>query len=76
MPSNHELFERSKAVIPGGVNSSIRAFRSVGGEPYVVESAAGATVTDYPTTDLTKSTGELGLEGVQVEAEAVLGAAG
>ena len=40
MPSNHELFERSKAVIPGGVNSSIRAFRSVGGEPYVVESAA------------------------------------
>ena len=60
MPSNHELFERSKAVIPGGVNSSIRAFRSVGGEPYVVESAAGATVTDVEGTtylDLVQSYG-------------------
>ena len=46
VPSNHELFSRSARVIPGGVNSSIRAFRSVGGEPYVVAGASGATVTD------------------------------
>lgn len=46
LASNHELFARSAAAIPGGVNSSIRAFRSVGGEPYVVASASGATVTD------------------------------
>lgn len=46
VPSNHELFERSKKVIPGGVNSSIRAFKAVGGEPYVVASANGAWVTD------------------------------
>jgi len=46
VPSNHELFERSVAAIPGGVNSSIRAFRSVGGEPYVVAGASGATIVD------------------------------
>jgi glutamate-1-semialdehyde 2,1-aminomutase len=46
VPSNQRLFERSKRVIPGGVNSSIRAFRAVGGEPYVVARAAGATITD------------------------------
>lgn len=44
--SNHSLFERSKAAIPGGVNSSIRAFKAVGGEPFVVASAEGATITD------------------------------
>ncbi|WP_420452452.1 glutamate-1-semialdehyde 2,1-aminomutase [Ilumatobacter sp.] len=46
VPSNSELFERSRRAIPGGVNSSIRAFRSVGGEPYVVARAEGATITD------------------------------
>jgi glutamate-1-semialdehyde 2,1-aminomutase len=46
VPSNHELFQRSVAAIPGGVNSSIRAFRSVGGEPYVVAGASGATIVD------------------------------
>ena len=43
MPSNAELFERSTQAIPGGVNSSIRAFKSVGGTPYVVARAAGRT---------------------------------
>jgi glutamate-1-semialdehyde 2,1-aminomutase len=40
------IFERALKVIPGGVNSPVRAFRSVGGEPYFVESAKGARVTD------------------------------
>jgi glutamate-1-semialdehyde 2,1-aminomutase len=46
MPSNDEFFARSRAVIPGGVNSSIRAFKSVGGRPYVVARADGARVVD------------------------------
>jgi len=44
--SNDEIFERSTCAIPGGVNSSIRAFRSVGGRPYVVAGASGAHITD------------------------------
>ena len=43
---NQMLFERSARAIPGGVNSSIRAFTAVGGTPYVVARANGATVTD------------------------------
>jgi glutamate-1-semialdehyde 2,1-aminomutase len=46
MPSNGAMFARSARAIPGGVNSSIRAFRAVGGEPYVVARASGATITD------------------------------
>ncbi len=60
VPSNHALFERSRAVIPGGVNSSIRAFKAVGGEPYVVARAEGATITDVEGTtyfDLVQSYG-------------------
>jgi glutamate-1-semialdehyde 2,1-aminomutase len=40
------LFARAGRVIPGGVNSPVRAFRSVGGTPYFVERAKGAYVTD------------------------------
>ena len=39
-------FERAKKVTPGGVNSPVRAFHSVGGTPLVIRSAAGAVVTD------------------------------
>ncbi len=46
VPSNHAMFARSVAAIPGGVNSSIRAFKAVGGEPYVVARAAGPYVFD------------------------------
>jgi len=46
MSTNAELFERSCRVIPGGVNSSIRAFKSVGGTPYLVERAEGPYVWD------------------------------
>ncbi len=60
LASNTTMFARSKAVIPGGVNSSIRAFNSVGGEPYVVARAKGATITDVEGTsyyDLVQSYG-------------------
>ncbi|MGH8046628.1 MAG: glutamate-1-semialdehyde 2,1-aminomutase [Chthoniobacterales bacterium] len=47
MPSrSHELFEAAKQRIPGGVNSPVRAFRSVGGEPFFVESASGCRIRD------------------------------
>lgn len=58
--SNATMFERSRQSIPGGVNSSIRAFKAVGGEPYVVARAEGATVTDVEGTtyyDLVQSYG-------------------
>ena len=44
--TNAELFEKAQALIPGGVNSPVRAFRSVGGTPYFVDHAEGAHVYD------------------------------
>lgn len=41
-----ELFERACQVIPGGVNSPVRSFRSVGGHPYFVARGKGAYVWD------------------------------
>src|SRR5204863_8232243 len=43
---NGELFERARRVIPGGVNSPVRSFQSVGGMPYFVARAEGAYVID------------------------------
>ncbi len=40
------LFESAQAVIPGGVNSPVRAFKSVGGTPRFIASAKGAYLTD------------------------------
>ncbi|WP_019703113.1 glutamate-1-semialdehyde 2,1-aminomutase [Paracidovorax oryzae] len=43
---NLPLFERAKALIPGGVNSPVRAFRAVGGTPRFVQRAQGAYFWD------------------------------
>lgn len=43
---NDDLFSAARAVIPGGVNSPVRAYGSVGGTPRFLASAHGATVTD------------------------------
>ncbi|TSE29287.1 glutamate-1-semialdehyde 2,1-aminomutase [Tepidimonas charontis] len=43
---NAELFSRAQAVIPGGVNSPVRAFRAVGGAPRFIARAAGAYLWD------------------------------
>lgn len=40
-----DLFARAQRLIPGGVNSPVRAFRSVGGSPFFTRSAQGATLT-------------------------------
>lgn len=46
MTTNDELFDRGRRVIPGGVNSPVRAFGSVGGTPYFVARGEGAHVVD------------------------------
>jgi glutamate-1-semialdehyde 2,1-aminomutase len=45
MSVSSDLFTRAQKLIPGGVNSPVRAFRSVGGAPFFVKSARGATLT-------------------------------
>ena len=52
IPSNQGIFDRSARAIPGGVNSSIRAFKSVGGTPYIVSRAEGARVWDVEGREL------------------------
>jgi glutamate-1-semialdehyde 2,1-aminomutase len=46
MGENLQWFERAKRVIPGGVNSPVRAFGSVGGAPFTVERAEGPYLWD------------------------------
>jgi glutamate-1-semialdehyde 2,1-aminomutase len=43
---NATLFERAQRVIPGGVNSPVRAFRAVGGTPRFIQRAQGAYLWD------------------------------
>jgi len=44
--SSDALFARAQRVIPGGVNSPVRAFRGVGGRPFFVARAEGCRITD------------------------------
>jgi glutamate-1-semialdehyde 2,1-aminomutase len=46
MATNIELFERAQRVIPGGVNSPVRAFRAVGGTPRFIARGEGAYIYD------------------------------
>src|SRR5216683_1311205 len=48
MAASHSesLFGRAQRVLPGGVNSPVRAFRGVGGTPFFVRSAEGSRITD------------------------------
>jgi glutamate-1-semialdehyde 2,1-aminomutase len=48
--SNHELFQRALKLMPGGVNSPVRAFKSVGGEPFFTARADGAYLWDVEGT--------------------------
>ena len=50
MTSNQQLFERAQRVIPGGVNSPVRAFRAVGGTPRFISRAQGACMWDAEGT--------------------------
>src|SRR5471032_451315 len=51
-PVSDSLFARAKELIPGGVNSPVRAFRSVGGSPFFVKSAHGAVLVTADDREL------------------------
>jgi glutamate-1-semialdehyde 2,1-aminomutase len=60
--TNATLFERGQRVIPGGVNSPVRAFGSVGGTPYFVDRGEGPYVWDvegHRSIDLVQSYGAI-----------------
>lgn len=46
MTTSEELFEKARTLIPGGVNSPVRAFRAVGGTPLFIKSAKGPYIYD------------------------------
>jgi len=46
MTGSDALFERAQRLMPGGVNSPVRAFRGVGGTPFFVARAEGAHILD------------------------------
>ena len=46
MSKSEQLFEKAQKVIPGGVNSPVRAFKGVGGTPVFIEKAEGAYIID------------------------------
>jgi glutamate-1-semialdehyde 2,1-aminomutase len=50
MTTNQELFQRAQGLMPGGVNSPVRAFKSVGGEPFFTARADGAYLWDVEGT--------------------------
>jgi len=50
--NSEQLFARAQQLIPGGVNSPVRAFRSVGGAPFFVKAAHGATLVTADDREL------------------------
>src|SRR5215831_17986336 len=46
MSPSRDLLDRSRKVLPGGVNSPVRAFRAVNSEPIIAREAHGAILTD------------------------------
>lgn len=52
MSISQDLFKKASALIPGGVNSPVRAFRSVGGTPFFTQSASGSRLTTVDGNEL------------------------
>jgi glutamate-1-semialdehyde 2,1-aminomutase len=75
-----QLFAAAQKRIPGGVNSPVRAFRNVGGEPFFLERAAGARIWDVDGTEYIDYVGSWGPailgHAPKVVVEAVRDAAG
>ncbi len=59
-PISQELFARAKRLIPGGVNSPVRAFKAVGGDPVFVKGARGATLIGADGTEYVDYLGSWG----------------
>ncbi|WP_395657082.1 glutamate-1-semialdehyde 2,1-aminomutase [Nocardioides sp.] len=76
--ASRALFERARAVTPGGVNSPVRAFNAVGGTPRFIRSAQGAWLTDVDGNeyvDLICSWGPMLLGHAHPEVQASVAAA-
>jgi len=58
--NSRRLFEEAQRVLPGGVDSPVRAFRAVGGEPFFVARGAGARLTDVDGNDYLDYVGSWG----------------
>ncbi|PVG82589.1 glutamate-1-semialdehyde-2,1-aminomutase [Nocardioides gansuensis] len=77
-PASAALFDRARAVTPGGVNSPVRAFAAVGGTPRFIRSASGAWLTDvdgFEYVDLVCSWGPMLLGHAHPEVQAEVSAA-
>jgi glutamate-1-semialdehyde 2,1-aminomutase len=55
-----DLFARAERIIPGGVNSPVRAFRAVGGSPLFIREASGAKITDADRNEFIDYVGSWG----------------
>lgn len=72
---SQQLFANAQHVIPGGVNSPVRAFKAVGGDPLFIKSAKGAVMTDEDGNDyldLINSWGPMILGHAHPEIEAAI----
>jgi glutamate-1-semialdehyde 2,1-aminomutase len=58
--TSHRLFARAKEIIPGGVNSPVRAFRSVGLDPLFITRASGSHIFDADNNDFIDYVGSWG----------------
>ncbi|MCH8161988.1 MAG: aminotransferase class III-fold pyridoxal phosphate-dependent enzyme, partial [Chloroflexi bacterium] len=50
-PRSHEIFASAQEVMPGGVNSPVRAFQAVGGEPPIIAYGKGARLFDVDSNE-------------------------
>ncbi len=57
---SRELMERARRLLPGGVNSPVRAYGAVGGQPVVIASGAGALLTDVDGNEYVDYVGSFG----------------
>ena len=55
-----KLFNNAKQLIPGGVNSPVRAFRNVGGDPFFVRAAKGSKIWDVDNREMIDYVGTWG----------------
>lgn len=57
---SHELMKEAQKLLPGGVNSPVRAYRAVGGQPVVIDKGSGAILTDVDGNDYIDYVGSFG----------------
>ena len=60
MSTSQKLFEEAQKYIPGGVNSPVRAWRAVGGDPLFIQRGKGCRITDADGRDYIDYVGSWG----------------